>query len=110
VIALAPPTGVRSAARGAASTTADTGQLARVQSIVGERCVPCHAVHPTQAGFPAAPNGVMLESLDEIMRHLPQIQQQLVTRAMPLGNLTGMTPEERSLLQHWVDQALARAR
>jgi uncharacterized membrane protein len=29
---------------------------------------------------------------------------------MPLGNLTGMTPEERALLLHWVDQALARIR
>ena len=85
-------------------------ELARVQSIVDERCVPCHATHPTQAGFPVAPNGVVLESLDELNRHLPQIQQQLVTRAMPLGNLTGMTPEERALLLQWVDQALTGIR
>ena len=52
----------------------------------------------------------MLESLDELMRHLPQVQQQLATRAMPLGNLTGMTPDERVLFQHWADQALASAR
>jgi uncharacterized membrane protein len=84
----------------------DPKELARVQSIVDERCVPCHAAHPTQAGFPVAPNGVVLESIDELMRHLPQVQQQLVTRAMPLGNLTGMTQEERALLLHWVDQAL----
>jgi len=110
VAALAPPTGARSDARGSADSAADTGELARVQWIVGQRCVPCHATHPTQAGFPVAPNGVVLESLDELRRHLPQVQQQLVTRAMPLGNLTGMTPEERALLQHWVDQALASAR
>ncbi len=47
----------------------------------------------------------MLETLDELMRHLPEVQQQLATRAMPLGNLTGMTPEERTLLLGWVVQA-----
>jgi len=105
VIALAPPVGAR-----AGAGAPDMKELARVQLIVEQRCVPCHAAHPTQAGFPVAPNGVMLESLDELNRHLPQIQQQLATRAMPLGNLTGMTPDERALLLHWVDQALASAR
>ncbi len=106
VIALVPTIGAQAEARG----TADTGELARVQLIVEARCVPCHATHPTESGFPVAPNGVMLESVDELDRHLPQIRQQLATRAMPLGNLTGMTPEERALMLQWVDQALARAR
>ncbi|HXL97891.1 MAG TPA: urate hydroxylase PuuD, partial [Steroidobacteraceae bacterium] len=104
--ALAPRAGSRAEARGAV----DTEELARVQSIVEQRCVPCHATHPTQAGFTAGPNGVVLESLDELMRHLPQVQQQLATRAMPLGNLTSMTPDERVLFQHWADRALASAR
>jgi uncharacterized membrane protein len=106
VTALAPRAGPRAEAHGAT----DPEALTRVQPIVERRCVPCHATHPTQAGFPAAPNGVVLESLEDLMRHLPQIQQQLATRAMPLGNLTGMTPEERTLFQNWVDQALASAR
>jgi uncharacterized membrane protein len=106
VTALAPRPALLAAAHGAV----DTRELALVQSIAEQRCVPCHATHPTQAGFPAAPNGVVLESVDELMRHLPQIQQQLATRAMPLGNLTGMTPDERALFQHWADQALARIR
>ena len=106
VTALAPRPGPLSEAHG----PVDTRELARVQSIVEQRCVPCHATHPTQTGFPAAPNGVVLESLDELNRHLPQVQQQLATRAMPLGNLTGMTPEERALFLHWVDQALTRIR
>jgi uncharacterized membrane protein len=106
VTALAPRAGSRTEVHGAAGSE----ELARVQAIIGQRCVPCHATHPTQAGFPAAPNGVVLESVDELMRHLPQIQQQLITRAMPLGNLTGMTPEERATVLQWVDQALAGAR
>jgi uncharacterized membrane protein len=104
VTALAPRDGLRTESHG----VVDSRELASMQSIVEQRCVPCHATHPTQAGFPAAPNGVVLESVDELMRHLPQVKQQVVTRAMPLGNLTGMTPEERALLLHWVDQALTR--
>jgi uncharacterized membrane protein len=104
VTALAPWPSAR--AREAVHGAAESGDVAMVQSIVEQRCVPCHATHPIQAGFPAAPNGVVLESMDQLMRHLPQVKQQLVTRAMPLGNLTGMTPEERALLLHWVDQAL----
>jgi uncharacterized membrane protein len=105
--ALAPRSSSAPIAQTDAHDDGQAAELARVQGIVERRCAPCHAAHPTQAGFVAAPNGVALETLDELTRHLPQVQQQLDTRAMPLGNLTGMTPEERTLLLHWVEQALA---
>lgn len=92
------------AAVGAASgpMPQDAESRARIELILAQRCAPCHAVHPTLAGFTAPPNGVVLDSIDALTRHLPQVQQQLATRAMPLGNLTNMTPEERSLLLGWV--------
>ena len=73
-----------------------------VGAIVAQRCVPCHATRPTQAGFNAAPNGVVLETLDELRAHLPQVQQQLALRTMPLGNLTQMTDEERATVLLWI--------
>jgi uncharacterized membrane protein len=101
VIALAPapPTG-------AAATPAATvaGEALQVQQIVELRCVPCHAQHPTLAGFSAAPNGVELETLDQLTAHLPQVQQQLSARAMPLGNLTAMTEHERAQILTWIGQ------
>jgi uncharacterized membrane protein len=106
ITALAP----RPSLRAEAHSAAGSGDLVRVQSIIEKRCVPCHATHPTHAGFPAAPNGVVLENLGELMRHLPQVQQQLATRAMPLGNLTGMTPDERAQVLQWTDQTLAGIR
>ena len=87
------------------STRQTAFEPARIQLIVAQRCVPCHSQKPTLAGFPAAPNGVVLETLNEIMQHLPQMQQQLATNAMPLGNLTGMTPAERAMLLGFVEQA-----
>jgi uncharacterized membrane protein len=101
VIALAPSRG-----RGAADAgrLARADELAQAQRIVGQRCAPCHAAKPTQAGFAAAPNGLMLENIDQIRSHLPEVQQQLLTHAMPLGNLTGMTPDERARLLSWLAQ------
>jgi uncharacterized membrane protein len=64
--------------------------------------VPCHAHTPTQAGFSAAPNGLVFETLDQVRAHLPDVQQQLTLRTMPLGNLTGMTEEERALVLMWI--------
>jgi uncharacterized membrane protein len=99
VAALAPASG--SGAAGAPAM-APPGEVSRVQQIVQVRCVPCHAVKPTQAGFSAAPNGLVLESIDQLLAHLPQVQQQLAARSMPLGNLTSMTEEERSAMLMWI--------
>ncbi len=76
----------------------------RVWLIVEQRCVPCHAIKPSQPGFSAPPNGLVLQSLDQVAAHAPQVQQQLVNHTMPLANLTGMSDEERAVLLAWVAQ------
>jgi len=76
--------------------------VAHVQRIIGERCVPCHAARPTQAGFNAPPNGVVLETIDQLRAHLPEVREQISMRAMPLGNLTGMTEDERTAVLTWI--------
>jgi uncharacterized membrane protein len=102
VVALAPAQ-VAPAARTSAAEQA--AELARVQTILAQRCMPCHSARPTQAGFTSAPNGLMLDNLDQLRHHLPEVQQQLAAHTMPLGNLTGMTPDERALLLGWVARA-----
>jgi uncharacterized membrane protein len=69
--------------------------IATVQAIVQRRCVTCH----TGA---AAPAGVRLDTRREIEARARQIEQQaVVTKAMPLGNATGMTQAERDTLGEW---------
>jgi uncharacterized membrane protein len=105
VLALAPPLNVKPAtARPAAPAVED----ARVQLILEERCAPCHAASPTEAGFNGPPNGIVLESIDQVLAHLPQVQQQLTMRTMPLGNLTGMTDDERATLLMWLGHGAGR--
>jgi uncharacterized membrane protein len=78
-----------------------------VSAIVAQRCVPCHATRPTLGGFNAPPNGVVLETLDELRARLPQVQQQLALRTMPLGNLTHMTDQERATVLLWIGHGAA---
>ena len=75
-----------------------------VMAIVQKHCVACHAANPKNEGFDAAPKDVVLENIDQLRRHSKQVVQFSVqTRAMPLGNETGMTDEERSQLGAWID-------
>ena len=77
--------------------------FAHVQAIVIQRCASCHAQTPTQAGFAVAPKGLMLDTPERIVTGARQIHEQAVaTRAMPIGNLTGMTDAERRAIGAWV--------
>jgi uncharacterized membrane protein len=77
-------------------------EFSAVQHIVAERCVPCHAASPTEPGFSTAPKGLMLDTPEGILTHVAVIGTQVQTRAMPIGNLTGMTDSERSRLLDWI--------
>jgi uncharacterized membrane protein len=56
----------------------------------------------------APSNGVVLQSLDQVLAHLPQVQQQLALRTMPLGNLTKMTDDERATVLMWIGHGMSR--
>jgi len=90
---LAPQPGVDTAA-----------QFTQVKAIVDQRCVACHAAHPTQPGFATAPAGVMLDSPELVAQHAARIYQQTVQlKAMPLANLTNMTDAERAQVGAWFE-------
>jgi uncharacterized membrane protein len=73
-----------------------------VRNIVYTRCTSCHAAEPTHPGFQAPPAGVILESDRQIVDEALRIHQQtVVTRAMPIGNLTGITDDERAVIDLW---------
>ena len=72
--------------------------------IVQRRCVPCHSANPTREGFEAAPAGVVLDTRQQIVDRADAVEEQAIrTKAMPLGNATGMTDDEREALGAWLD-------
>jgi uncharacterized membrane protein len=100
ILALAPPL---PAGGGAAAASAQVANLVRIRTIIGQRCAPCHAQSPTEPGFNAPPNGVLLETPDQVLAQAGRVREQVWMQNMPLGNLSGMTAEERALLLAWLD-------
>jgi uncharacterized membrane protein len=77
-------------------------RFTRVETIVRQRCVPCHAAAPAFAGLTAPPKGVVLDSPESILAQAQPTLVQLTTRVMPLGNLTQMTEDERAEVIAWL--------
>ena len=93
IVAIAP----RSQATVATATNFD-----QVRNVINARCTSCHAEAPVHPAFPAPPLGVMLDTDERIVAEAARIHQQtVVTRVMPIGNLTAMTAEERQIIDRW---------
>jgi len=76
--------------------------FSEVQGIINARCVNCHSSKPSHPAFPAAPLGLMLDDAAEVHAAADRIYQQaVVTRVMPIGNLTAMTDAERDVIRIW---------
>ena len=75
-----------------------------VMAIVDKHCTSCHAASPTHESFDTPPKELVLETIDDLYRHAERVKQFTVqTRAMPLGNETEMTDEERDRLGAWIE-------
>ncbi len=77
--------------------------FAAVRTVVVQRCLPCHSRFPSDLTFGTAPAGVAFDTPESIPRLADRIRVRAVeTQTMPLGNKTGMTPDERALLARWI--------
>jgi uncharacterized membrane protein len=85
---------------GPASANGSNVSFAQVQQIIGERCLQCHATHPTL--MPAPGKNIVLDNKPSILQHAQEIYQQVVLqKTMPLANMTHITDEERALIGAW---------
>ncbi|HVA28961.1 MAG TPA: urate hydroxylase PuuD [Candidatus Baltobacteraceae bacterium] len=99
IVAVAVSLAPRAPAAGA------TVSFAQVAPIFAQRCASCHAAHPTQDGYPMAPAGVLLDTPAHIVANVQSVRAvSVASRAMPFGNLTKMTEDERQLVGRWIDQ------
>ena len=94
-----PPVG----AGEAAAAPAEPVTYAQAEEVVLGRCSMCHMSEPVWEGVAVPPKGVMLDTPERILQHAGAIQLQAVlTHAMPPGNVTEITPEERQVLAAWI--------
>jgi uncharacterized membrane protein len=77
-------------------------EFAQVEAIVASRCSMCHAAEPLWPGIASAPGGVRLDDADHIRQHAKLIELYAVhSHAMPPGNITDISLEERDQLAAW---------
>jgi uncharacterized membrane protein len=74
-----------------------------VLAIVNHHCTVCHARRPKHPGFAEAPKDMRIETIGEVRQYARLIRVQAVqSNAMPLGNETRMSVEEREKLGAWL--------
>ncbi len=85
-------------------TFVQNGHFEAVRDVVQGRCSMCHAADPVWEGIVRAPKNVKLETDGEIAAHAREIYLQAGrSHAMPPGNITDLSPEERQLLVAWFE-------
>jgi uncharacterized membrane protein len=99
-IAVLSGAGPRETASGALPATPS---FAAVTDIVLSRCSMCHAREPVWAGIASAPKDIVLDQAERIRQHARLIDINAVrSNAMPPGNVTEMSADERRLLAAWL--------
>jgi len=75
---------------------------AEAMKVVQEHCTICHSAQPEHPGFAAAPLGIVLDDERTLDMLAPRVHHvTVVTQSMPLANTTGMSDEERDLIDKW---------
>ncbi len=78
------------------------------RDVVMSRCSMCHASEPVWEGITFAPKDVKLETDLEIAAHAREIYIQAArSHAMPPGNITEISPDERQLLAAWYESTVS---
>ena len=76
--------------------------FANVQEIILSRCSMCHAAEPVWDGIITAPRGIRLDDEEHIRRNARLIGRNAGwASAMPPGNVTEMTGDERAVVAAW---------
>ncbi|MGV1914852.1 urate hydroxylase PuuD [Rhizobium sp. 22-785-1] len=85
--------------------------FASARDIVQGRCSMCHAAEPVWEGVNFTPKAVKLETDTQIAAHAREIYLQAGrSHAMPPGNITAITPQERKVLTAWYESAVSQGK
>jgi uncharacterized membrane protein len=102
-IGLLSAAGPRDAKTGALSVEPT---FANAQEIILSRCSMCHAAEPVWEGILTAPKGIRLDEPEYIHRNARLIGRNAAwSSAMPPGNVTEMTSDERAVVAAWIAAA-----
>ncbi len=72
-------------------------------SLLTDHCGNCHALQPTVPGYAAAPGGIVLDSLGALNTYKARTVTSLKSGYMPLGNMGGLTNEQRVAMLRYLE-------
>lgn len=79
------------------------------KDVIGTRCMMCHTAEPAYEGIARPPKGVAFDSDTAIAAHAREIYLQAGrSHAMPPGNVSEITLDERKVLTAWYESAVAK--
>ncbi|MBZ2191330.1 urate hydroxylase PuuD [Pseudoalteromonas arctica] len=94
------------------SSTTNAGESAPLQAsitdaqawdIINKHCTGCHSETPTSELFQTAPLGFKLDSIEQVKKSQVLVHTRaVITKDMPLANMTKMTDTEREALGSWL--------
>ena len=100
--AIKPSAASLSASTASPDAPTQSTMMALVMPVIEQRCSVCHSASPSMAGFASAPAGFLVDTPEQVTAQALKIHQQtVVTKVMPIGNMTKMTTEERALIDTW---------
>lgn len=70
--------------------------------IIKQKCTVCHAAKPTFPGFSSAPQGILLDNTDQVLKNRQKVHDQIASLAMPIGNVTKLEEADRKALIAWL--------
>jgi uncharacterized membrane protein len=77
--------------------------FANIEEIILSRCSMCHSAEPVWASIVTAPKAILLDEPGHIRRNARLIGRNAAwSSAMPPGNVTEMTGEERAMIAAWL--------
>jgi uncharacterized membrane protein len=86
-----------------AGTRVEKVDVKAAENAILARCSMCHKKEPVWPGVHGPPKDIMLDRPENIRRHAHLIEINAVrSRAMPPGNITEMTAQERQVVAAWL--------
>jgi uncharacterized membrane protein len=83
--------------------TTETVNDEQAWQIISTHCTECHSATPRSTMFSSAPSGLVFDSIDDAKKVTDKMfNRAIVTKDMPLANLTHMSDEERQTLAIWL--------
>jgi uncharacterized membrane protein len=96
------PTGAETVVAPSSQAFLQSPHFQAAAQVVQTRCPMCHTAEPAWEGLYEAPRNVILDNDTAIANHAEQIAMEAgYSHAMPPGNVTDMTDDERALLVAW---------